>query len=46
MERMMRTGVSLDEVGNNHEIIVFAQTTVSMEVNPYAEVKFYKAKSM
>ena len=42
MRQMMWTGDSLDAVGNNHIIIVFAQTTVSMEVNPRMEVTLYK----
>ena len=33
MIRMIRKGYRLDAVGNKHGILVFAQTTVSMEVN-------------
>ena len=38
MKRMMRTGALLDAVGNTHSILVFAQTTVRMEVKPKIEV--------
>ena len=38
MKQMMHTVAHLDEVVNTHSIIVFAQTTVSMEVNPQMEV--------
>ena len=40
MTHMMRTGDSWYEVGNTHIIIVFAQTEVSMELNPRMEFKF------
>ena len=30
MKRMMDTGDSLDDVGNNHIILVFAQTNVGI----------------
>ena len=38
MKLMMQTGALLDAVGNNHIIIVFAQTTVRMEVKPQTKV--------
>ena len=41
---MMQTGDILDAVGNTHSILSFAQTTVSMEVNPSMEVTFVKGK--
>ena len=38
MNEIIRTGASLDSVGNNHSILVFAKTTGSIEVNPRIEV--------
>ena len=38
MKRMIQTGDILDTVGNNHSIIVFAHTTVSMGVKLCMEV--------
>ena len=40
----MQTIDILDVVGNNHKIIVFLNTTVSMEVNPHMEVPFLEGK--
>ena len=37
-KRMMRAGDILDEVGNNHRIIVFSHTKLIMKVNPWMEV--------
>ena len=37
MKRMIHTGDFLDAVGNIHSIIFFAQTAVSMEMNPQIE---------
>ena len=37
MERMIRTGSLLYTVGKTHRIIVFADTTVIMEVNSHME---------
>ena len=34
MKWIMCKGDHLDVVGNNHSMLVFAQTTVIMEVNP------------
>ena len=42
MTRMMRIGDILDAVGNTHIILVFSQTTMSMEVNQRTEVTFVK----
>ena len=38
MKLMMQTGALLNAVGNNHIIIVFAQTTVRMEVKSQTKV--------
>ena len=38
MKQMMQTGALLDAVGKKHSILVFAQITVSMEVNLRIEV--------
>ena len=38
MKMMMRTGDSLDAVGDTHRILVLAQTPEIMEVNPQTEV--------
>ena len=38
MKQMIRTGARLDKVGKTHSIIVFAQTTVIIEVKPCMEV--------
>ena len=46
MKSMMLTGDFLDAVGNTHSILVFAQTTVSMEVNPRMGFTFLKENYM
>ena len=38
MKRMMQTSDLLDAFGKTHSILVFVQTTVSMEVKPHMEV--------
>ena len=40
MKRIMRTGALLGAVGNTHIILVFGQTTMSMEVKSSMEVTF------
>ena len=35
MNQIMHTGDMLDSVGNNHSIIIFYHTKLSMEVNPH-----------
>ena len=43
---MILAGDLLDAVGINQIIIVFAYTTVSIEVKPWMEFTSYKAKSL
>ena len=46
MKRIIVTGDLLDEVYNTHNIIVFSNTTVIMEVNTQMEVTLYNASFM
>ena len=36
--QIILTGALLDEISNNHSIVVFSHTTLSMKVNPWTEV--------
>ena len=39
-------GACMDAVGNTNNILVFAQTKMSMEVNPHMEDTLYKENFM
>ena len=41
---MVRTGDMFDAVGNTQKILIFAHTTLSIEVNPQMEVTFVEGK--
>ena len=46
MNQIIHTGALLEAVGNPYSIIVFANTTVSMEVKPRIEVTLYNSNSV